>query len=169
MENISEKRKRGRPRLFDAGSRTERAIKSNWAHILTSRGRNNVFYMFQVVHAIEDSNDVELKEWIGEDLKCKKTLLYELGRLDDPEMMLQIAHELKAMNASSAEGVEYIRRYKRGTPPGSAKELATCILNNAINKYEDTHSGMNREMIREALLILLDVHRDRYAPKKKKK
>lgn len=161
MENFSETKKGGRPRVVTGELRRviDFAVGNPNA---TERTRQNKLYQLRAMNTLgltTEKNTPRAYLWIwGKphvprqgDHKVKWTVLAELGRIEDAETMRRIAAQVCELKLSTAEAVRAIRRVRTGrVKSGDALELANAIIA-TINAYMNQHSGLTTDDILNAL------------------
>jgi hypothetical protein len=119
--NFVEKPKRGRPPIIPPEIRA--AIRSLWGNGCTSRaGLQNGWYYGKAIKALLDHPDGQeaaqaayryLVDFNSNDVKSKRTILAELGRVGDPHMIRQLAEVICMEEFSTEEAVRRLRLYRR--------------------------------------------------------
>lgn len=166
MENFSEnKRKRGRPpKMLDIGKTRKEYIsklaKEGMAEGKGERTKINNFYLHEAQAVLWDSDFSYLiinDDKTGTTKIKKRTILYELGRLEDPDIIRDVARVICENKLYTAEAVVYIRQHRTGgKPAGSNIDLAR-VIGKTIDEYMLKHSDVNEDMIRESLNIVFNV------------
>jgi hypothetical protein len=161
LENFSETKKGGRPRVIHPAMRKviDFAVGRPSA---TERTRQNKHYQIHAMQTLglkaeDDTPAAYLWIW-GKphvprpgDHKVKWTVLGELGRVEDAELMREMAARVCELKLSTRDAVAAIRRLRSdGNPPGSALDLANAVIK-TINDYMNAHDGLTSEDIRAAL------------------
>ena len=166
MENFSEnKRKRGRPpkMLSNGKPRNEfisKLVKDGMSFGKCERTQINTFYLHEAQAALWDGDFSYLI--VNDDKTAttkikKRTVLQELGRLEDPDLIRDVAGAICEHKLNTMEAVTYIRQLRAGgKPAGSNLDLANVIAK-TIDEYNLKHSAVNDDMIRESLSFLLNV------------
>jgi hypothetical protein len=166
MENFSEnKRKRGRPSKMFASRITVNQKANEYAKGLaqencTDRTKVNLYYQTSAHAALWDGDYSYL--FINDDSKCtseikKRTILQNLGRLEDDELIRKTARLICDNKLNTAEAVTYIRELKIGSKPAGSRFGLAKILAKNIDEYKLKHSGATDGMIRASLDILISV------------
>ena len=144
-ENVSEKRRRGRPRRFAEGYEKGMEGTGLYGSGKTRRSRVNALYRQEAAWALleavgQDGNGFGEFSWLcnegtGEPLKEHKTILSELGRIEDSELLVEMARELCRLKPKTKDAVAMIRRVRSGEhKAGDALQLANEIIE-ALNGY----------------------------------
>ena len=174
MENFSEnKRKRGRPlKMLDCGVTRKGYIAEMVKANMSSDGKSgrshiNFYYMLQGQGALADENgnhpfDGEFSFIIAvsdslEVRAYKRTILQELGRLEDEEVIKGVAREICKNKLTTDRAVTYIRELKIGSKPAGSRFGLAKILAKNIDEYKLKHSEATDGMIRASLDILISV------------
>jgi hypothetical protein len=155
MENISEKRPRGRPR---------KATRAEWASTIDVHGksyRRKANYIYEI-RAIGRISDDPRFEWLCSDGPTimagkghmRRTILSELGRIEDAEEREQLALYLCELQPTTREAIAILRRYRIGRPPPGTVDGLADGLRTTLNTYLRTHTELSWDDVREALAIL---------------
>jgi hypothetical protein len=165
MENISEnKRKRGRPlKELHPGYGTSRKdfVKSLdkiglYSDLKSERGKINASYMADAQGALSDENgnhplDNEFSFIIaGDRSKCiqyKKTILQELGRLEDPETIREAARIICEQKMSTTNAIRFLRRCRCEPKKGSVLELEIKIERLIVDYCKDHPDITDRDVL----------------------
>lgn len=173
MENISEnKRKRGRPlkESYPGVTIKEQLDMYDKMNVLNNikseRGKINFVYQVKGHAALRDKDnntplDGEFSFIISaDDLNIKtykKTILQELGRLEDQDLIRDVAREICKYKLSTSRAITYIRAVRMGKQSeGDSLELA-AIIEKMINEYNIKHSNVTNDMVLQSLNIVLNV------------
>jgi hypothetical protein len=154
--------KRGRPnKLTVDGKRTiKNIIESNrLAAHRTDRTKMNEYYCRIAEDVLGHGSSDEFSFIISfvdfEAAVFKKTILTELGRLENPAKIRNMARYICENELTTKEAVAYIRQLRVGSQPaGNASDLA-IVLVKAIKDYRFKHSAVEDEMIQESLNIII--------------
>jgi hypothetical protein len=163
-ENSSEKprRGRGRPRAFDAN--VENAY---WGIGLLQDGqtRRNHLNVLWFAHglAVLRRNDEPLFRYLFGDVKevgskmfRRKTVIAELGRIEDEAEMLAVARDICEKKPKAREAIAMIRGYRLyghqldGRPFASRVNLMDAIIR-TIEEYRGTHQEVTSRFVIETL------------------
>jgi hypothetical protein len=158
MENISQKppAPRGRPRL--SSTEFEDVATRFWAFGKTRHTRTNAVYRHRAIRQfIEDARFA----WLcrdpvpnGPDGTLRRTILTELGRIDDEGIREAIALDLCARQPTAREAVAQIRAYRLGrSPRGSVRQLYLALAR-TLQDYVVAHPDMPWEAVQEAVVAL---------------
>lgn len=159
-ENISEKPKRGRPRMYPpmAGGMLDDGRQ------YTSRHERNQHTAFALYMLLADRANTDLA-WLFEGHNTPRfrrlTILAELGRLALSEHSMAaiitntLATEFCTTKPTTAQALATIRQWRRQMsgkhqPTGSPKELAKQLIR-VINDYIGMHPGIDHNLILDAL------------------
>jgi hypothetical protein len=163
MANIAEKtpRKRGRPRQYTDGYDkflTGYGITAG----LTRRSHTDAFYRLKAMSQLHPEKD-PLFAWLwcdggpnGHPKKhVRRTILAELGRMDDEADREAIARELCEQQPTTRDAVAMIRASRLGQPPGTPEQLSEA-LRTTVDAYLKSHADMGWDDVRHALEYLMD-------------
>jgi len=174
MGNISEnKRTKERslkeisPKSTKTGHLTMYEENGLFGDVESDRRKINCYYMCKCQSALEDENGKHPLDGefnfilaIGDDLEIgcyKLTILQELGRLEDEELIRSIARVVCQNKLSTDAAITYIRQFRpKQRPAGNKVKLAQAI-GKAIDEYKLKHSCVDDEMIRASLNLVLNV------------
>jgi len=131
--------------------------------VKSERAKINVYYTARGQQALEDENgkhpfDGEFSFIIavGDDLEIKaykRTILHELGRLEDKELIREVACVICEHKLSTAKAIVYIRQFRSKQKKGDKLQLANEIINK-LNDYNIKHSDVDYFLMLEALDIV---------------
>lgn len=85
----------------------------------------------------------------------KRTILCELGRLEDEELIRGVARVICQNKFSTDDAISYIRQFRTQKAKGDNLKLAKAI-SIVIEDYRYTHSDVNREMIESSINLVLN-------------
>jgi len=148
MENFSEK-KRGRPPIIDKD--LDKLLPVLFPDINNRRTYLNHYYMIKAI-AILQRNNLEMTECeylFGDpkgnpdNMKFKKTILTELGRFGDPDIIRECALHICRERMNTKTAVQRLRNVRAGKKNHSAnsKLLASRLIktiNDFMEQYPDT-------------------------------
>ena len=155
--SVSEKfsKKLGRPRVIPADH--ERVIDFVLSHKSnpSARTRTNAWYRQRAISIIHNAANPERFAWVlppsealrdGHAKIKHNTLLYELGRIDDHQELLEAAEFLCQRRPPTKEGLAIIRRWRLNgrTKPASVFDLSQSLCR-AFNDYRSAHPDLTRE------------------------
>ena len=161
-ENFSAKPKRGRPPAIeptiDAGFRAA----GLFTQYRTRRGAVNKYYGIVALDALKDAAGLT---WLftyddmrrGGTCKVRYTILSELGRLRDPEMIRALAAQLCELKPTTTAAVARIRRFRTGKQAQASVDDLADRLCNVLDAYTDAHADLTHAMMRDALAETLKV------------
>lgn len=181
MENISESKKKiGRPeKLMDCGRTYNEFIQDSKKHGLLNpenksrRAHINGFYMSTAQGALQDSNGkcfadgefafiISHGESMYDSINYKRTILQELGRLEDYDTIRLVARYICENKLTTDSAVSYIRQLKVGQKQGSALELA-IILSKTIEAYSLKHKNVECELVLSAISDIYDIVKENFS------
>ena len=160
--NFSEKRKRGRPSAMEPTVEAGFRASGLFGQYRTRRGAVNKYYGIVALDALKDEAGLT---WLftyddmrrGGNCKVRYTILSELGRLRDPEMIRGLAAQLCELKPTTTAAVAKIRRFRTGKQAqASADDLADRLCN-VLGAYEEAHADATHAMMRDALAQALQV------------
>lgn len=158
-ENDSEKKKRGRPSVFEPGEVAR--ITSFFPDVQSGRGKQNIVYQQRALVALMDD---ERFYWImggsTQDIsagKCtiRQSILQALGRIPDREDMLIVAEKFCEIKPTARQAAAMVRRFLDTRRAPSVFALAR-VIGEAINDYTFRYPEMTRDKVLRALEIVAD-------------
>ena len=143
-EAVSKMKKRGRPEVFPEFLQCVRAI---YPDVKTKRGLQNKAYQAIAGRAIGDDFP-----WLWDKSKgtIQVSILSELGRLEDPEVIRAFAKELCKKKPGAKKAVILIRRHRVGEMKPDPLKLSNELIH-TLNHYLSRYPGTTTEMINDAL------------------
>jgi hypothetical protein len=172
MENISEiKGKRGRPPKMLYTGVTKNEMMSMYGNVglfdevKSERGKVNLCYMIHAHEALQDNNDdcpingefAFIISAVGSDVKeYKRTILQELGRLEDDDLIRAVAGEVCKSKMSTRRAIIYIRQFRSEKKKGETLQLANEIIK-ILNDYDMKHSNVDYFLMLEALDVVRNI------------
>jgi hypothetical protein len=161
-ENFSEKKKRGRPRLLHPALREVFADGQTYA---SERTIQNTSYYIRAFGLLQHE---PWAEWLvghasqeGKPGQVRKTILAELGRLDDDEDLLVMARAICTDCPNTRDALARIRRFRLGRMPAGSISQLTDVLRHTVNTYLREHSDFSladAQLAVADLLQLIDEH-----------
>ncbi len=142
-ENVS--KKRGRPSVF---TDDEVAFAKGFLSpdVRTHRQRQNVLYRQRAISVIDD--DAQCK-WLWDressrrgDGVMKATILSELGRILDPDLLLTTARLASKAKWPTRKAVAAIRRVRGVRQDLGSNDGLVRAIHSAINQYTDGHHDL---------------------------
>ena len=121
-----------------------RAIYSNlFTDVKTERGLLNVAYRQRALHYLVDIPDCswlcdEKRMTAGEKDAWKPTILIELGKIKDIEMMIAIALQICDIKPKQKQGALMVKQARLGKDKGDTVSLANEVID-TINNYCDRY------------------------------
>lgn len=107
-EKFSENKPKGRPRITTPNF--DRKAQTFFPATNTRRGLLNKHYLLIALAAL--SEDKEAFIWLVDPPKFKLTILYELGRVQDPELIREGARQLCALKPTTKRAVQILREVR---------------------------------------------------------
>jgi hypothetical protein len=142
-EKISEKRKRGRPQLLHPKLRAIYAQDQQYA---SERTIQNTSYHIRAFALLQEE---PWAEWLigytskeGKPGKVRKTILAELGRLDDDTDLVMMARAICASRPNTRDALARIRQFRLGGRLGSISQL-TELLRRTVDTYLCEHADFS--------------------------
>lgn len=133
--------------------------------VKSGRGKINCYYMCKCQSALEDENgkhpidgEFNFILAIDDDLEIgcyKRTIMQELGRLEDEELIRSIAKVVCQNKLSTDAAITYIRQFRTKQRPDSDNVKLAQSIGKAIDEYKSKHSYVDDEMIQASLNLLL--------------
>jgi hypothetical protein len=170
VENFSKNtKKRGRPKKILDNGKTfdEWILKAGLSKDEKSeRWKINTYYTAVAQAALADENgnhsvDGEFNFIIAAnnlEIVCfKRTILIELGRLEDEKMIRGVARVICQNKLSTDDAITYIRQFRTKQKPAGDKEKLALSIGKAIDEYKFKHLDVDNEMIRASLNLVLSV------------
>lgn len=161
-ENFSEKKKRGRPRLWHP--ELEEIIRRD-KQFCDTRTLHNEEYEARAVAVLGLSPDNPPEfpfSWLGDNSRLevgksgrrayKKTILAELGRFKNKNKLINAARVICRLKPKTQEAIKMIRGWRLGRVPSSVSLEST--LRKAIDDYRKQHPGVTDAEIYETLSSL---------------
>lgn len=164
VESSESPRKPGRPRRLTA---TDEAFHRNLAPGRSHRTHLEHFYSGRAVAAL-GPDAVGLPEpyrWLLGEGKVRSTILAELGRIEDEELLRFVAAEVCRSRPSAREARERIRWIRTGRQTIGSCEGLLVALRGSLNRYLAGHRNMSLAAAEEALETLLGDVREARAKK----
>jgi hypothetical protein len=154
-EKFSEKRKRGRPRLLHPDLREVYAQDQQYA---SERMIQNTSYYIRAFACLVDE---PWAEWLigytsqeGKPGKIRKTILAELGRLDDDTELVMMARAICAGHPNTRDALARIRQFRLGCMRVSSISQLTEVLRRTVNTYLCEHADFS---LADAQLAVADL------------
>jgi len=161
-ETVSEKRRRGRPRLLTPRERG--SLRNLFPDNTTERSLQDIDYRLRAIGLLKEQAEFA---WLydpqrvraGEKRCWKPLILTELGRIADDEELLTAAREVCRLKPKAHDAARIVRRFRIGREPAaSTGKLASAIIK-AVNAYNHSHDGLTWEMLDDAFTVALDAFR----------
>jgi hypothetical protein len=153
-----QKRKRGRPRIY---SDTDRALRKFVAGDgktgpMSRRTEENAYFRIRA-QGVLTADPEKRFAWLAsqEEKRYQATILGELGRIDNDEDLLAVALRICEEKPTTTDAVAWIRSLRLGRyPQGTSPELLE-LLRTTLNRYLQTHDGVDLSDARYVLDRLL--------------
>lgn len=169
-ENISEKKKRGRPRLIhrtlgeyyrsqvSPGTHTDRTAQNAYLG-MAALGRLMGAKISESQYELSPGRDDWPYKWLCDEtvkpVVYRRTILTELGRIDDDDELREVAAYLCEHKPSTREAIGIIRRYRHGVKPADCTALTNTFIR-TMNDYIGGHPDVTRQQILMAMQRCLD-------------
>jgi hypothetical protein len=158
-EAASEKRRRGRPPVFDPGYRA--AIGSLFNEVKTHRGKTDCLYRQRAFNLLEKDGRFA---WVADGAKArsgspdawKPSILVELGRIPNDEDLKVIALRICELKPKTKEAVSMIRRFRLGREPKPDYLKLWRHLAAAVDAYRGRHPSTPKDDLIRALRDVAD-------------
>lgn len=160
-ENVSEKPRRGRPKAYNDAIMN--MLRHQFPEIETGRGLQNVDRMLEGMKVIR--GDKRCKWLLDEERiaagekAMRRTLLSELGRIEDEDDRLAMALRLCELKPSTRDGIGMIRRFRGQQRPTSVLNLYDTIAT-TINRYLAEHRDCTKAKVVDVLQTIIDSIQD---------
>ena len=157
-ETVSEKKKRGRPKIVPDW---ETDLVKNMHDGDTVRSDQNNYYLLEAMNALDFDPEFAWLLPAHAEIKAgratiRKTIMYELGRLQDAEVIRAVASRVCELKQKSKDAVAMIRRFRLGR--GAKPDFIDLYMHivNALDDYLIGHPSTPPEMQARALRELAD-------------
>ena len=162
-EAASEKRKRGRPPVFDPAYRA--AIGNLFNEVKTHRGKTDCLYRQRAFNLL--SKDARFA-WVADGAKArsgspdawKPSILVELGRIPNDEDLKAVALRICELKPKTKDAVSMIRRARLGREKEGNYLKLFAQLEAALNVYLSGHPSTPADWPVKALRDLADCIED---------
>jgi hypothetical protein len=146
------RRKRGRPKVVDPDG----WLRPLWPDVTTDRGLANRWYQaralcclnYEPAFAWLVSNEEAIRAGHG---KIRATIVGELGRIEDEQVMRQAAARICELKPSARDAVVMLRRLRTGKSPEPNCLDLTKALIGCVNDYLKRHPEASWQLVRTAL------------------
>lgn len=166
-ENISEKPRRGRPRLLSKELEQIAIFKDG--PYCSPRTHQNGHYEIRALRVLDITGDQLPEEyrWLMDPDKqregrserqgYRKTILAELGRIDDDECLQAVAKRICELKPKTRDAILMIRRWRvGGSKPADVRQLANEVIR-TINDYLQRHPSTTHQQVLTALTEALEI------------
>jgi hypothetical protein len=156
-----EQRKRGRPQA-DYGVIEQLEKRTGRLQAKSRRGKLNFYYLMLAIKGLEARGDHATHwPWLADTngYYPHVTVLYELGRVTDPEDICWLADQLCTGAFPATEVIRRIRAWRLEQPifpPASTDSLA-CLLAQTVKQYAAIHDGVTSTITEEAMNCALNM------------
>jgi hypothetical protein len=159
-ENSAENQpERGRPRQFSLLWEQFHAANDHRLREGTHRTGVSKMWAFEALRCIVDNPQPSL-EWLVEESRSprgwRKTLLSELGRIEDAETILAVAREICDLNPKTRDAIAMIWSSRLGRFPEASPRGLESAIAAAVESYVMAHSEISMNQIAAVLDNLAD-------------
>jgi hypothetical protein len=148
------KPKRGRPRRWPADF--EMLSKFMVGEGKSPRHLRDMAYLNRAMFALRDDSD--RFGWLFPPTgRWRRSLLAELGRIDDPEEMAAVADMICEHKPTTKKAIKIIRRARLGREPSASMEELAVALVQTVQNYTADHPGLTGNAIGKAFDIARQV------------
>jgi len=111
--------------------------------------------------SVYESSNSEFSFIISKDKTFKKTIMYELGRLEDEDLIKTVARAICTRKMKSKDAVNYIKEFRLPTKQADTHDLA-LKLSKVLLEYRETHETqtfdyVGVEFVESAIYEALDL------------
>jgi hypothetical protein len=148
----AEKKKRGRPpvvpenlrKIYNYGnaSQSRRTVLDRHYGIIAFQAIMTDGEVDPAFHWLVDPN-----HQAPNDTVYRRSIMYELGRIEDPDDLLSVARRICELKPKTRDAIAMIRRFRRGETPVHPGALAAELIR-AVNAYKTRHPSTSWETIR---------------------
>jgi ribosomal protein S18 len=163
LKEIFSETKKGRPSVLSSEMESLFRAQGLYDGRYSRRSKLNVYYRQRALVALifqnEGAEDAGTFAWLADGEKMKRsephawrqTILSELGRIEDEEMMRAVATQICELKPKTKDAVLMIRRFRVGElPAADSLQLANAIIQ-TLNTYMSSHSKMTPAQVSQAL------------------
>jgi len=159
-ENVSENRKRGRPRVLSVVDVTRSALY--FPEVTTARGKQNLFYQQRAVCVLVDDprfywimggSEKEITSGRG---TMRRSILPMPGRIQDDNELKSVADEICRVKPTARHAAEIVRNYLGVKRSPDVPALVNRIIGN-INDYIRRYPDTTTEQLQSALWTALSM------------
>jgi len=162
-EAASQKRKRGRPPVFDPGYRA--AMKTIFPDIKTHRGMTDSLYRGRAINLLTKDGRFA---WVADGARMKAgapgawkpSILVELGRIPNDEDLKAVALRICELKPKTKEAVAMIRRFRLGREAEGGYLKLFQHLAAAVDAYREGHPSTPKDDLIRALRDVADCIED---------
>lgn len=165
-QNVVKKMKRGRPRLklFTPEEEAVHQAVGTFNGVRTTRTRQNWMYRQRAMYVLRVHEDERFK-WLADNAKVtadapnaiKHSILAELGRIEDADVVKAVALQICEMKPTTREAVQIVRNFRTGKKSaGSVRQLESEI-HRLIENYLTRHPAMSFSRVCDALASALEL------------
>ncbi len=146
-EKSSEKRKRGRPERFPPQLLE---VYRQGSDGYTRRAHQNTGYHVAAFQALGDD---PAYEWLMDPKtgKVRRSILAELGRLEDPDAIRDIAGQICELRLKAADAIMAVRAVRLGKKAAADEDDLYERLVAFLDRYQRHHEGDSWQMVAVAL------------------
>lgn len=149
--------KRGRPQRFTKASMD--CFRGLFPETKSQRGIMDMAYRIEAIRVLTKDDKDDRFHWLVDKAACirgedawKPTILTELGRIEDEQVMKEIALRICELKPRNKEAVAIIRRYRsKDQGEGNCPAITNCIIG-AVNAYLQRHPATTFLQLKTALI-----------------
>ena len=153
-ENISKKRRRGRPYSVFTDANDMREMIARCRDVRTERSVANRLYYHHALSVIGGGRESDL-HWLADVCtgRYRRTILTELGRIDDEDLLLDVALDLCQKKPKTVKAVSLIRQRRGVLKPPSVLGIRTA-LRVSINRWRAANPAVGPSRKSEPVSIV---------------
>lgn len=168
LEEVSqnvEKKRRGRPRLklFTPEQEAVQEMVGTFDGVRTTRTRQNWMYRQRAISVLGVLKEERFK-WLFDVAKVqadepnamKHSVLAELGRIEDADVMQAVALQVCEMRPTAREAVQMIRNFRTGKKSAGDVKQLEAEISRAVDDYLSRHPAMLYSQVCVALSSVLN-------------
>jgi hypothetical protein len=174
MDLSENKRKRGKPKktLDNGDTFNEWVLKMGLSNNKKSERLKINYFIAVAQGALEDENgnnsidgEFDFIIAVNDNLEIvcfKRTILQELGRLEDEEVIKGVARVICKSKLSTDDAITYIRQFRTTQKQGDEIKLAQAIAS-VIDDYTFKHVGVDLDLIESSLTLVFNAFSEKFS------
>jgi hypothetical protein len=133
----------------------QRFLRRLYPEVKTDRGLRQKQHQTRAVVLVMDEPEFR---WLfdAETGTCRNTILAELGRIQNDELLLEMAREVCRRKPKSREAVAAIRRFRGVRDEPNSRKLMVKLIK-TIDEYLKRYPGTTWEQVQDAVAQAADV------------